>query len=129
MQKKFGTIASIYGALAVVLGAFGAHALKDKLDIYQHAIYDKAVSYQFYHAIALLVIALLAKNTSSKSLQFAGRFFTIGILFFYGSLFLLATKQLTGISNFTFILGPITPIGGLCFIAGWISLLIFFRKQ
>ena len=73
MQKKFGTIASIYGALAVVLGAFGAHALKDKLDIYQHAIYDKAVSYQFYHAIALLVIALLAKNTSSKSLQFSGK--------------------------------------------------------
>lgn len=128
MQKTFGIIATLYGALAVILGAFGAHALKDKLDAYQHTIYEKAVSYQFYHVAALLAIALLADKLQVKTLSLAGWFFTAGILFFSGSLYLLATRSLLGLDALTPVLGPITPIGGLCFIIGWILLLVSFTK-
>jgi uncharacterized membrane protein YgdD (TMEM256/DUF423 family) len=128
MQKTFGIIASIYGMLAVILGAFGAHALKTKLDEYHHTIYEKAVSYQFYHVIGLFAVVFLATKLETKSLNLAGWFFAAGILFFSGSLYLLATSELLGISSFSKILGPITPIGGLCFIIGWILLLISFTK-
>ena len=128
MQKTFGIIAAVYGALAVILGAFGAHALKDKLDAYQHTIYEKAVSYQFYHVVALLAVALLADKLQVKTLSLAGWFFTAGILFFSGSLYLLATRSLLGLDALTPVLGPITPIGGLCFIIGWILLLVSFTK-
>lgn len=128
MQKTFGIIAAAYGAIAVILGAFGAHALKDKLDAYQHTIYEKAVSYQFYHIAALLAVAVLAEKISSKSLTFAGYFFAIGIFFFSGSLYLLATRNLLGIDAITPIIGPITPLGGLCLIIGWILLLLSIVK-
>ena len=128
MQKTFGIIAAVYGALAVILGAFGAHALKDKLDTYQHTIYEKAVSYQFYHVAALLAVALLADKLQTKTLTLAGWFFTAGILFFSGSLYLLATRSLLGTDALTPVLGPITPLGGLCFIIGWILLLVSFSK-
>jgi uncharacterized membrane protein YgdD (TMEM256/DUF423 family) len=128
MQKTFGIIAASYGALAVILGAFGAHALKEKLDAYQLEIFNKGVQYQFYHVVALFAVVLLSTKISSKSLDFAGWFFTIGILFFSGSLYLLATRSLLGIESITPIIGPITPIGGLCFIIGWILLAISFSK-
>lgn len=128
MQKTFGIIASVYGMLAVVLGAFGAHALKTKLDAYHHTIYEKAVSYQFYHVIALFAVVFLAAKLETKSVNLAGYFFSAGILFFSGSLYLLATSEILGIQSLTSILGPITPIGGLCFIIGWILLLISFTK-
>jgi uncharacterized membrane protein YgdD (TMEM256/DUF423 family) len=128
MQKTFGIIAAIYGALAVLSGAFGAHALKDKLDTYQHTIFDKAVSYQFYHTIALFAVAFLASKVSSKTLLFSGWFFTAGILCFSGSLYLLATKQLLKIESLTPLLGPVTPLGGLFFIIGWILLAVSFSK-
>ncbi len=128
MQKTFGIIAASYGALAVILGAFGAHALKEKLDAYQLEIFNKGVQYQFYHVVALFAVVLLSTKISSKSLDFAGWFFTIGILFFSGSLYLLATRSLLGIDSITPIIGPITPIGGLCFIIGWILLAISFSK-
>lgn len=128
MQSIFGIIASVYGLLAVILGAFGAHALKDKLDNYQHAIFDKAVSYQFYHTIALFAVVFLATKVSSKTLWLSGSFFTAGVILFSGSLYLLATKNLLKIESLTPILGPITPIGGLCFIIGWVLLAISFSK-
>ncbi|HOU47454.1 MAG TPA: DUF423 domain-containing protein, partial [Chitinophagales bacterium] len=109
MQKTFGTIAAVYGAVAVILGAFGAHALKDKLDAYQHTIYEKAVSYQFYHVAALLAVAFLAEKTQANTLNYAGWLFTVGILFFSGSLYLLATKSLLGMEAAAPVLGPITP--------------------
>ncbi len=128
MQKTFGIIAASYGALAVILGAFGAHALKEKLDAYQLEIFNKGVQYQFYHVAALFAVVLLSTKIQSKSLDFAGWFFTIGILFFSGSLYLLATRSLLGLDSITSIIGPITPIGGLCFIIGWILLAISFSK-
>jgi uncharacterized membrane protein YgdD (TMEM256/DUF423 family) len=128
MQKTFGVIASLYGMLAVILGAFGAHALKDKLDDYQHTIFEKAVSYQFYHVAALFAVVFLSSKMESRSLLYSGWFFTIGILFFSGSLYLLAMRSLLGIDGLTPILGPVTPIGGLCFITGWILLAVSFLK-
>jgi uncharacterized membrane protein YgdD (TMEM256/DUF423 family) len=128
MQKTFGIIAAAYGALAVILGAFGAHALKEKLDVYQLEIFNKGVQYQFYHVVALFAVALLADKIQPKTLTFAGWFFTAGILFFSGSLYLLATRSLLGTDALTPILGPITPLGGLCFIIGWILLLVSFTK-
>ncbi|MBK9327952.1 MAG: DUF423 domain-containing protein [Sphingobacteriales bacterium] len=128
MQKTFGIIVAVYGALAVILGAFGAHALKDKLDAYQHTIYEKAVSYQFYHVIALMAVVFLADKIQAKTLTLAGWFFTAGILLFSGSLYLLATRSLLGTDALTPVLGPVTPLGGLCLITGWVLLAISFTK-
>ncbi|MCC6583359.1 MAG: DUF423 domain-containing protein [Chitinophagales bacterium] len=128
MQKTFGIIAALYGALAVILGAFGAHALKEKLDAYQLEIFNKGVQYQFYHVIALFAVVFLAEKIQPKTLTFAGWFFSVGILFFSGSLYLLATRSLMGTDALTPILGPVTPLGGLCFIIGWILLLVSFCK-
>ena len=128
MQKTFGIIASLYGLFAVIMGAFGAHALKDKLDAYQHTIFEKAVSYQFYHVAVLFAVSFLLSGQSKNTLIYSGWFFTSGILFFSGSLYLLATRSLLGLDALTPFLGPITPIGGLCLIIGWTLLLISFTK-
>lgn len=129
MQKVFGIIASVYGALAVMLGAFGAHALKDKLDEYQHSIYEKAVSYQFYHLAGLLAVVFLYSRTDSNTLKYSGWCFSTGILLFSGSLYLLALRQLLGLETLTPVLGPVTPLGGLCFIAGWTLLAVSFARS
>ena len=98
-------------ALAVVSGAFGAHALKDRLDPYSMGIWEKAVFYHFIHAIGLLVAPLLAPKAAGT----VGTLFVAGILLFSGSLYALA---LTGVRT----LGAVTPIGGLAFIAAWLWL-------
>jgi uncharacterized membrane protein YgdD (TMEM256/DUF423 family) len=83
MQKTFGIIAAAYGALAVILGAFGAHALKEKLDAYQLEIFNKGVQYQFYHVVALFAVVFLAGKIQPKTLTFAGWFFTVRYLVFF----------------------------------------------
>lgn len=128
MQKTFGIIAAVYGMLAVVLGAFGAHALKEKLDAYSLEIFNKGVQYQFYHVAALLAVIFLADKVPSKTLNYAGWFFTAGMLFFSGSLYLLATRSLLGTDAISPVIGPLTPIGGLCLIIGWVLLLVSFSK-
>lgn len=127
MHKTFLIIAAIYGALAVMLGAFGAHSLKDKLDISQLQVFETAVRYQFYHVFALVLAALIASRWPMREFNFAAWCFIVGILLFSGSLYLLSTRELFGISNWKW-LGPITPLGGLAFIAGWIGLLLGFLK-
>lgn len=122
MHKLFLIISSVSGILAVGLGAFGAHALKDKLkadgtlDTFQ-----TAVQYQFYHTLALLGIAFLLTKYQSQWLHYAGYSMTFGILIFSGSLYILC---FTGMKW----LGAITPIGGLLFILGWVFLLITALK-
>jgi len=128
MYSIFGLIASIYGMLAVAFGAFGAHALKTKLDVYQHQIYDKAVHYQFFHIAALLCVFILSKFFPSRTLYLSGWFFVAGIFLFSGSLYVLATRQLLGIEQISKIVGPLTPLGGLSFIIGWILLFISISK-
>ena len=129
MAKFILTAASFFGALAVMLGAFGAHGLKAKLDTYSLEIFQKGVEYQYYHVFALLAIGLLATKYSGSLLQWSANFMIAGILLFSGSLYLLATKSILGIESWTKILGPITPIGGLFLITGWILLGVFVTKN
>jgi uncharacterized membrane protein YgdD (TMEM256/DUF423 family) len=108
---------AILMALAVAMGAFGAHALKTRLDAYSLSVYEKAVFYHFVHALGILIVAMLARagNISATAQGRVGWLLLIGIVFFSGSLYALA---LTGVR----MLGAITPIGGLAFIAGWLWL-------
>jgi uncharacterized membrane protein YgdD (TMEM256/DUF423 family) len=113
--KLFLTLGSISGALAVIIGAFGAHGLKDKLCAEMLSIYQTGVEYHFYHTFVLLGIGLLALHYESKLLIISGGSMAIGILLFSGSLYALS---ISGIK----VLGAITPLGGLFFIIGWILL-------
>lgn len=123
MHKLFLIISSISGILSVALGAFGAHALKDKLQSEDTLdTYQTAVQYQFYHTLALLAIALLMTKYESQWLNYAGYSMTFGILIFSGSLYVLC---FTGMKW----MGAITPIGGLLFIAGWLFLLLTALKS
>lgn len=117
MAKLWLALGSGFGALAVMLGAFGAHALKQRLGPEMQAVWRTAVDYHVYHALALLAVGLLARQANLPGLTLAGAGFAAGILVFSGSLYLLA---LTGIRG----LGAITPIGGTLLIVGWIALLV-----
>lgn len=116
MAKLFITLASLSGMLAVGLGAFGAHGLRNRLDDYLMGVFETAVQYHFYHSLALLAVGVIAlSQPHTVMLKSAGWLFLIGIAVFSGSLYILA---LTG----TKWLGAITPLGGLAFIAGWACL-------
>jgi uncharacterized membrane protein YgdD (TMEM256/DUF423 family) len=132
ISKQLLTI-GILGAIAVALGALGAHALKNQLPTGlitpdQLNGFDTAVKYQMYHALGMLLIVLLKQHFNSKLLNWAYGFFFAGILLFSGSLYFLCTRNLMGAEWLRF-LGPVTPIGGLCFVGGWICLgLSAFKK-
>ncbi len=115
-------------ALAVAIGAFGAHGLKPHLDTYGLDIYKTANFYHFIHGIALFITLILGKNLSNKSLNGIFYIFILGIVLFSGSLYVLSLKSI--LSSIPGWFGAITPLGGLCFIAGWIGLgLNFFQKK
>lgn len=114
MQKLFLIAGSITMALAVVIGAFGAHALENRLSQKMLDIFQTGVTYHFYHAIGLLILGLVAQYLpDSELLKWSGWLMIGGILLFSGSLYILATSGLRW-------LGAVTPIGGLCFIVSWI---------
>lgn len=127
MNKQVLATAAVFGAVAVVLGAFGAHALKEKLGAPELDNWKTAVSYQFYHTLVLLFLAIVPAGNKSYQ-QLAFWCFTAGIVLFCGSIYLLATRSLTGITR-TAVLGPITPLGGLSLILGWIFLLVSVFKS
>jgi len=127
-SRLFIRIATLSGALAVALGAFGAHGLKPLLTEYQLAIYEKGVHYQFYHTLALMAAAMLMNgNNNARYLRLSGWFFTAGILCFSGSLYLLACRDIMAVP--VAVLGPVTPLGGVCFIAGWVLLLLSVKGK
>ncbi|MBK7639241.1 MAG: DUF423 domain-containing protein [Bacteroidetes bacterium] len=123
-MKFFLTTGFLLAAVAVALGAFGAHGLKPKLSIEQLQTYETAVKYQFYHVFALIVIGILMQIFPNLKLAIAGDFFLTGIILFCGSLYLLACKDLLGLQSISKFIGPITPLGGLCFIIGWVILFV-----
>ena len=125
MNRKLVATACIFGVLAVISGAFGAHGLKAVLNVQQLEQWKTAVSYQFYHTFALLFLSLV--NVKSKLLNIAYWGFTIGIILFSGSIYLLSTRNITGF-DWPF-LGPVTPVGGLFFIIGWLCLFIAAIKS
>jgi len=122
VQRLFLVIASLSGAIAVILGAFGAHGLKHRLDPEQLQAFETGVRYQMFHTLALLAVVWLGSRFQHVSLAFAGYAFVAGMLLFSGSLYLLSCKSLLGIESWKW-LGPVTPLGGLCFILGWICML------
>lgn len=128
MHKGFLKAAAILGALAVMLGAFAAHGLKEQLPANQLAIFDTGVRYQFYHVFALLAVGILYKEFPKKLLRTAGLFFYLGILFFSGSLYFLTYFKIE-VTSGNKLLFLITPLGGLCFIIGWLLLAAAFFKK
>lgn len=104
---------------AVILGALGAHGLKPLITPEQLTSYETGVRYQVYHAFALLLLAAFDTKLKPKFRNLASWAFILGIGLFSGSIYLLALHDLIGLTNYKW-LGPITPLGGLCFIAGWI---------
>jgi uncharacterized membrane protein YgdD (TMEM256/DUF423 family) len=127
MNKRLIIIASVFGILAVILGAFGAHALKSQLDPAGLEVWKTAVSYHFYHTLALFFVSILPAS-NGKVVNMAAWFFSLGILFFSGSLYLISTKEILNIKQLS-VLGPLTPIGGLFFILGWFSLITIAVKS
>jgi uncharacterized membrane protein YgdD (TMEM256/DUF423 family) len=130
MHKGYLKIASILGAVAVVLGAFGAHGLKQKLGVTDPAaigVFQTGVQYHMYHTLALLAMGILYSPFASALLRWAARSFMVGILLFSGSLYAITAYKLYNESVPRF-LGPITPIGGLFFIAGWMLLFLTIAK-
>ena len=128
MYKIYLALGTILAGLAVILGAFGAHGLKQIVPAETVAFYQTGVQYQMYHAFALLIVGVLAERISSSLLSYAGVFFVAGTILFSGSLYLLASLKAmnkVGVSG----IGLITPIGGVMFIIGWILLLIAVLKQ
>lgn len=122
MQKLFLTIGGIAMALAVSLGAFGAHGLQGKLSAEMFDIFETGVRYNFYHAIGLLIIGVLAFHLPETGLlRWSGWLMIAGIVIFSGSLYLLSMSGVRW-------LGAITPIGGICFIVSWILLAIAVWK-
>lgn len=122
VHKQYFTLACLTAALAVGLGAFGAHGLEGFLTENKLASFDTGVRYQFIHSIALLVLSIIYDKLPAPHLGlWAARLFIIGMLFFCGSLYLLTTCPLWGAGPWWW-LGPITPLGGLAFIGAWILL-------
>lgn len=118
IMKVFIILGAINAFLSVALGAFGAHGLKDKLDPYYLDIWNKAVQYQMYHALGLLVVGfLVAKLPASPLVSISGWLMLAGIVLFSGSLFVLALTKIS-------ILGAITPFGGVAFLAAWILIIV-----
>ncbi len=123
MQKFILISGSILGALSVMIGAFGAHALKTLLESSGRLeTFETAVKYQVYHALALLLLGVLMFHWKHQFFNYAGYSFLIGVVIFSGSLYALC---LSGITKF----GMITPIGGLFLIAGWFFLLMGILKS
>ena len=115
MDKIWISLGAAYGFFAVALGAFGAHALKQRLSTDMLAVWRTGVEYHFYHALALILLGLIARQTPSTTLNASGACFALGVLIFSGSLYALALSDIR-------ILGAITPLGGLLFLTGWILL-------
>jgi uncharacterized membrane protein YgdD (TMEM256/DUF423 family) len=120
MNKQIIVTASLLGLLAVIAGAFGAHALKVVLAPQQLEVWHTAVQYQFYHVFALLFLSTFARFKNNLIIA-SYYLFTFGIILFSGSLYLLSCRNLLD-WNWLSVMGPITPIGGLLFILGWLML-------
>lgn len=117
----------IMGALAVILGAFGAHWLAERLPVQQLASYKTGVLYHFIHVLAAVTVLNIVTQKPNKRLVVSVLFFLVGIILFSGSIYLLSTRDILGLTTYKW-LGPMTPIGGLLFIVGWLNVAFYFLK-
>jgi uncharacterized membrane protein YgdD (TMEM256/DUF423 family) len=123
-MKIFLILGSLNAFLSIALGAFGAHALKDKLTGKYLDVYHTAVQYHMIHALGLLIVGILAATITKNQaalMNWSGWLMFVGIVLFSGSLYVLSLTKVS-------VLGAITPIGGLCFLASWILLTISFIR-
>lgn len=127
MHKTYIKTAAFLGALTVAMGAFGAHKLKSLVAENVVATYETAIRYQFYHLIALLLAGILYQQFPNKLIKTSGILFMLGMLLFSGSLYLLTYKEALVLPGLKWV-GPITPLGGVCFISGWICLALGIKK-
>lgn len=129
MHKSFLIAGALFGGLAVILGAFGAHGL-EKITTDEKILhgFQTAVQYQMYHALALLAVGIIYEKVPDKLIKWSSNLFILGIILFSGSLYLLTALKIND-SSLTKIAGPITPIGGVLFILGWLLLLIAVLKR
>ena len=125
MDKKIISTGAVFGMLAIILGAFGAHALKKVLSLEELSTFETGVKYQMYHALFLFFSGL--SGLAEKAKKTIYYLVVIGVIFFSGSIYLLATNNLT---SFDFkVIGFITPIGGLLLISAWGVLLVNILKK
>ena len=122
MRKNFLRLGAILMALGVILGAFGAHGLQDMVSPERIDIFETGVRYQVYHSLGVLLIGVLLYFRKTSLMPWAGWLFIAGIAFFSGSLYLLTFAEVFKLP--TSLIGPITPIGGLLFVAAWVVLAI-----
>ncbi len=128
MHRGFLKTGVLIGALSVALGAFAAHSLKESVSDYAVSIFETGVRYQFYHAFALLASGIFYKEFQNKFIKWSGKLFITGIILFSGSLYMLTFIKATVKPGYNWV-GAITPIGGLCFIAGWLCLFLGVLKK
>lgn len=126
MNKKIVIIGAILIVIAIILGAFGAHALKERLDVNQLASFETGVRYQIYHGFALLILGL---NTSKFTfdLKWVSSFLLLGTILFSGSIYGLSFQPVLEM-KLSF-LGPVTPLGGMLMIIGWTILIVQLMRQ
>lgn len=128
MHKRFVSTGALLGAIAVALGAFGAHGLKKVVPAETVQTFQTGVQYQMYHALALLLTGLLYEKCFQKFARIAAILFFVGIILFSGSLYLLTAGKAAETSSLDKA-GIITPLGGVCFIAGWLFLFLAVMKK
>ena len=121
-SSKVIALGAWFSFIGVLLGAFGAHIVRDRISASSLAIYHTGTLYHLVHALAILIVGVLIVNSSMKNLMISAKLFVVGIVLFSGSLYLLAV---TGIK----VLGAITPLGGLCFLSGWVILALRATKS
>jgi len=121
MERLFVILGALSGAIGVAAGAFGAHALRAKLEPRMLEVFETGARYQMYHAIALLAVAWVASRWPGSLTTASGWLFVAGTVLFSGSLYAMALSDVRA-------LGAITPIGGVCFIAGWVCLALAAGK-
>ncbi len=117
MESYFLELGGLFGALAVALGAFGSHALRARLPADQLRTFETGVTYQMYHALALVGVGLMVERFGSMLLSVAGWLYVIGILLFSGSLYMLAATRIR-------LFGIVTPFGGVAFVLGWLAVFL-----
>jgi uncharacterized membrane protein YgdD (TMEM256/DUF423 family) len=122
MERLFMMIGALSGAISVAAGAFGAHALRARLEPRQLEVFETAARYQMYHALALIAVAWAASRWPGSLTTASGWLFVAGTILFSGSLYAMT---FTGVRA----LGAITPFGGVCFIAGWVCLAVVAARS
>ena len=129
-QRTILLTAAIFGLLGILLGTFGAHGIQQKVSAYEYKNYEKGVQYHYFFTLMMFVLGLLAGFLKEvKGIFVVFVFFVVGVILFSGSLYLIASAPVTGLNMPGFIF-LVTPIGGFCFMIGWVWLIVsFFRVR